>query len=118
MTPEELENKIQELENKVKKLEGEGDKKWLPDRFDSNLIKTINDNLFVFGTVYFTDGDPIILPINNVSPENIVLTNYPVLAYIRRNDDDTGNELFIGAGDVGASCNYLVFKNTKIDTSS
>lgn len=116
-TLQELEKRIQELEQwKAKKeqfdiLRG---KTILPDKWDINLKRNINDNFLAWGTVYFTDANPIIMKISNATPQNIVLTNYPTISYIRRSDDGLSNELFIGAGDVGGSCNYVILKTTDL----
>jgi hypothetical protein len=107
---EDLKRRVAELE-KVDVLRG---KTILPDKWDINLKRNVNDNFLAWGTVYFTDANPIIMKISNATPQNIVLTNYPTISYIRRSDDGLSNELFIGAGDVGGSCNYVILKNTDL----
>lgn len=117
-TIQELEKRIQELEDKVNEPKITNfDESVLPDIWNSTLKKVINDNMFVYGTVTFSDTNPIIIPITGVTPENVVLTNYPILSYIRRSDDGLSNELFIGAGDVGGECNYVILKISKVVTS-
>jgi hypothetical protein len=117
MENEKLQQRIQELENKMQTLEKVDvlrGKTILPDKWDINLKRNVNDNFLAWGTVYFTDDNPIIMKINNATPQNIVLTNYPTISYIRRSDDGLSNELFIGAGDVGGACNYVILKNTDL----
>lgn len=116
----ETQKKILELEERLNKLETVDilrGKTILPDKWDVNLKRNINDNFLAWGTVYFTDANPIIMKISNATPQNIVLTNYPTISYIRRSDDGLSNELFIGAGDVGGSCNYVILKTTDLGIS-
>lgn len=111
-----LQEELKTLKERVNRLDGL-DRKYLPDTFNPQLIKTINDNMIVFGTVTFSDANPIEIPISGVTPENIVLNSFGSVSYIKKSNDGLQNILYISAGDIGASCNYIVFKTTKVPTS-